>query len=472
MDGGAAIASGGFGCVFRPSIKCKNKKTKKNTVSKLMVKELADRELLESKKIFDEINKIPNSGDFFIIPADICKPGNLTSEDKLNFDTKCDSLLKKKINSKNVNKSLNKLRMIQLLDGGEDLSNFFENNIITANKFIIINNQLVKLLTQGIVKMNDKYIFHFDIKSANILINENTIKLVDWGLSNRINATFVRDKYIPKPLKFRPLHFNMPFSIVLLNDETNIYINNFIKQKHTLNELVDFLFNLYETKISTNIIGKHHDDLIKFILKSHLYPKTNPDLIIFTYMAEIVHHFTENGRFMAEKYFYDVYLKNCDIWGFATVYLLLAIDNIENLSIEYNDKMKFKEEIFKIFRKYIIDCSFKPIPVNKYANELLNLNKLIKKSEIGTSKKVYSTTDSFNKNTFQNLKFFDKFNIKKKITNTSKAYKYIKQKSNTQTRKLSTQTRKLNIHTRKSQVKKPVPRKARAKKYKMKKTNK
>ena len=54
MDGGAAIASGGFGCVFRPSIKCKNKKNKKNTVSKLMIKELADREILESKKIFDE----------------------------------------------------------------------------------------------------------------------------------------------------------------------------------------------------------------------------------------------------------------------------------------------------------------------------------------------------------------------------------------------------------------------------------
>lgn len=472
MDGGAAIASGGFGCVFRPSIKCKNKKTKKNTVSKLMIKELADREILESKKIFDEIQKIPNANDLFIIPADICQPGNLTREDKSQFNTKCDSLLKEKINSKNINKSLTKLRMIQLPDGGEDLSNFFQNTLLSVNKFIIINNQLVKLLTQGIVKMNDKYIFHFDIKSANILINENTIKLIDWGLSNRINAEFVRNKFIPKRLKFRPLHFNMPFSIVLLNDETHIYINNFLKHKHTLNQLVDFLFNLYETKISTNIIGKHHDDLIKFILKSHLYPKINPDLIIFTYMAEIVNHFTENGRFMAEKYFYNVYLKNCDIWGFATVYLLLAIDNIENLSIEYNDKMKFKEEIYKIFRKYIIDCSFKPIPVNQYAKELLNLNKLIKNSEVGISKKVYSTTNSFNKNTFQNLKFFDSFNIKKKIANTSKAYRYIKHNSNTQTRKFSTQPRKFSTQTRKALARKPHARKPRARKPKMKKPKK
>tara|TARA_Y100000992_G_C21270703_1_gene496673 strand:- start:1734 stop:3125 length:1392 start_codon:yes stop_codon:yes gene_type:complete len=452
MEGGAAIASGGFGCVFRPSIKCKNKKTKKNTVSKLMLKELAGREIMESKKIFNEISKIPRSNDYFIIPSDMCQPASLTSEDKLNFDTKCDSLLKEKINSKNINKSLTKLRTIQLPEGGDDLSNYFQNNIITVNRFIVINNQLIRLLTQGIVKMNSKYVFHFDIKSSNILIKDDGVKLIDWGLSNRLNSTFVRDKFIPKRLKFRPLHYNMPFSIIILNDECSIYINTFIKKKHTLNNLIDFLFNLYETTISTKIIGKHHDDLIKFILKSHLYPDINPDLIIFTYIAEIVNHFTENGRFMAEKYFYEVYLKNCDIWGFATVYLLFAIDNIENLSIEYEDKIKFKNELFRIFKKYIIDYSFKPIPVNQYAKDLLNLNKLIKKSVVRKSKKVYSTTNSFNKDTFQNLRYLDISKIKKKITNTSKAHKYVKNKSNTQTRKTKTHTRKTKTHTRKTKT--------------------
>ena len=91
----------------------------------------------------------------------------LTSEDKLNFDTKCDSLLKEKINSKNINKSLTKLSY-SITWGGDDLSNYFQNNIITINRFIVINNQLIRLLTQGIVKMNSKYVFHFDIKSSNI----------------------------------------------------------------------------------------------------------------------------------------------------------------------------------------------------------------------------------------------------------------------------------------------------------------
>ena len=45
MYGGSAIASGGFGCVFKPSIKCKNKKTKKNHVSKLMISKWDDIEI-------------------------------------------------------------------------------------------------------------------------------------------------------------------------------------------------------------------------------------------------------------------------------------------------------------------------------------------------------------------------------------------------------------------------------------------
>jgi hypothetical protein len=41
MKAGAVVGSGGFGCVFRPSLKCVNKKTRKNSaneISKLMLK--------------------------------------------------------------------------------------------------------------------------------------------------------------------------------------------------------------------------------------------------------------------------------------------------------------------------------------------------------------------------------------------------------------------------------------------------
>ena len=41
IKGGEVIASGGFGCVFSPALKCKNKKRTKNKITKLMIRKNA-----------------------------------------------------------------------------------------------------------------------------------------------------------------------------------------------------------------------------------------------------------------------------------------------------------------------------------------------------------------------------------------------------------------------------------------------
>ena len=48
--GGKVLASGGFGCVFSPQLKCKGKTLKNKGISKLMKKEYAVNE-------YDEIQK-------------------------------------------------------------------------------------------------------------------------------------------------------------------------------------------------------------------------------------------------------------------------------------------------------------------------------------------------------------------------------------------------------------------------------
>jgi hypothetical protein len=47
QDGGKPLASGGFGCVFKPALKCKDKNKERkltNQVSKLMLKKYAKKE--------------------------------------------------------------------------------------------------------------------------------------------------------------------------------------------------------------------------------------------------------------------------------------------------------------------------------------------------------------------------------------------------------------------------------------------
>ena len=395
MYGGSAIASGGFGCVFRPSLKCKNKKTKKNHVSKLMLKKYAKNEINDTSKFIKEINSIKNKDKYFIIPKDLCSPNILSLKDKENYDMKCTSLMKHNITSKNINNKLDKLNIIQLPEGGTDLSIYFENNIIHANSFARINTQLIKLLLYGIVSINNKHVYHLDVKSSNILIKEHLVRLIDWGLSLKIKNE------IPFGLKFRPFHYNMPYSIIILNDKVNLYINEFLKINNNIDMLTDYMKKLYETKISTEILGTHHDNLIRFLLKI-LYPNKDPDYIIFRYIAEIIHHFNKDGIFMVKKYFKDVYLKNCDIWGFSTVYLLFVCDNIDNLETSQENKEKLRDSIFYIFKKYIIGYSYKPIPVKEFSKDLFKLNKILIIKQKLKKNKIYNlSTLKFNKDTKQ-----------------------------------------------------------------------
>ena len=52
LIGGEAIAAGGFGCVFRPALKCEGASNRTSGVSKLLTKQYAKSEYDEIAKIF------------------------------------------------------------------------------------------------------------------------------------------------------------------------------------------------------------------------------------------------------------------------------------------------------------------------------------------------------------------------------------------------------------------------------------
>ncbi len=66
--GGDVIGSGGFGCVFRPALKCSKKKQRKtNMVSKLMTKKHAKKEFSTIKEIKKRVKTIPQYSDYFLV---------------------------------------------------------------------------------------------------------------------------------------------------------------------------------------------------------------------------------------------------------------------------------------------------------------------------------------------------------------------------------------------------------------------
>jgi hypothetical protein len=127
--GGKIIATGGFGCIFSPALRCNGTKNRrKNTVTKLMTSKYAKQEYDNLLKLNNLLDKIPKYEDYFLInDFSICKPAKLTKTDLSNFN-KCDALQKKNITKKNINSSLNDILALNIPYGGITIDSFIIHN--------------------------------------------------------------------------------------------------------------------------------------------------------------------------------------------------------------------------------------------------------------------------------------------------------------------------------------------------------
>ena len=124
--GGKVLASGGYGCVFTPALRCAKSKTRKRgQVSKLMTTKHATKEYNEISKFKEQLHTIHNYSDYFLLDdITICQPTELTSADLTNFKQKCKALPKDNITYTNVNDSLDKLMVLNMPDGGIPVDDF------------------------------------------------------------------------------------------------------------------------------------------------------------------------------------------------------------------------------------------------------------------------------------------------------------------------------------------------------------
>jgi len=430
--GGKILASGGFGCVFSPALKCKNsKKREKNKVSKLMTLKNAKEEYDTLIDVKEKLNKIPNYKDYFLVDNySICIPDNLTKTDLSNFN-KCSALKKKNITKKNINKTLDKLLVLNMPYGGITLEQFFTNNK-NYNRLKEVNNHMIQLLKYGIIEMNEQNIYHSDIKGSNILIddvekNSMTVRLIDWSLATEY-IPFKNNKF-PHNWKNRPLQFNVPFSVLLFTDlfvekyttfleknhrETSrSSLSQFIKQYLTewfkerglghlkyINKIMYTIFyydldvgnidiskrattettNNYTVSSSANANAtttspNKNEQMKKYVEKTYTFP------YIINYLVEILVHFTKfksDGSLNLRFYLDNVFIKIVDIWGFIISYFPFYELFFEN----YHDLTKEQHVIFKkirtIFLKYLYEPRIKPIEIKDLEHELKEINDFIK----------------------------------------------------------------------------------------------
>jgi len=410
--GGKAIDAGSYGCVFRPSLKCSDNSNNYNPshVSKLMYEEDIGKEIDEMNKVKKIIDTIPNNSKYFLVSDTYtCSPSALNKTDLESFDKTCDLFTDNGINASNVNNNLNRLKILNLPDGGMTIDNYIMRLLNGNNKykpFIRLNTALISLLKNGIVPINKYKLNHFDIKGNNILITHDgeLARLIDWGLAGENDGIT-----IPPEIKNRSIHFNMPFS--------GIFFNNYVKK------LLPHEFNRQKSSSVSYNKKAGHNELMKIIAikmlnttlnksKGHyksvlrilhdiykIYAiemiresgEINYDVLevntIIEYIQSVLSMYVdENGVFNETKYFYEVFTKNADIWGFLMCYtkfiehgVIYGIDN----SIKYVIDKNLINSICRILLKYCYSPEFsvKPIDVSELIKELESLNLIAEKEE-------------------------------------------------------------------------------------------
>jgi serine/threonine protein kinase len=326
QTGGIPIFAGAQGCVFKPSLKCKNQVRNYNdgNISKLGQKEGAEAEMREYDKIKQYLRQIKNYKQYFSVQAALCEPDPLEPHDLVNFDDVCTNLKRGNITATNVNANLSQLRMINMPDLGIDLKKWMEQTSFNATNLRQLNDYISQLLIHAVVPMNQLGVIHNDLKSENVMIDRtNNSRIIDWGLAGITTPTQV----IPvHHFMNNPVTFNRPFStMVISTDALELYSSVVLKSMNTE-------FTMERIKHFTRAMYKEYIDIfdisgykyLQYIFKS-MFGSDNDEALMDTvaaYNAEILYHFTDrvNRTFRLDEYFGKVYRYNTDVWGLMSVF--------------------------------------------------------------------------------------------------------------------------------------------------------
>jgi hypothetical protein len=313
---------------------------------------------MEITKYLPILQKIPNYKNYFIIEgANICQPAPLTQTDLSNFDIKCKVLKKRHIDSININKNLNKLKSLNLQDGGVELGTYIYSGL-SLDGMKDLNERMIQLLVNGILPMNKYHVYHADIKEANIVVDASKyVRLIDWGLS----MYTANGKNIPDVLENKPLQYNLPFSIILFNSTFKTMYSTFLKTTIDLdNNSVGEFLKEYLEKWNTKR-GKGHIKTITSIWSGITGKQNIQDSIIIPYLSAILLEYTRNGQFDKIGYFKNVFLKLLDLWGFIICYSAFLETGYKN------------EKINNLILNYLYRTPTENINIDELVHDLKNI---------------------------------------------------------------------------------------------------
>ena len=386
LSGGVPIASGGYGCVFDPALKCEDPKQPydPNLISKLMVKRHGESEKKEILKFAPILSKIPNAEKYFILNINSCTPAPLSSEDLKDYDAKCKNFRKKpEFRAANMRKKhvLNELLILNMLNGGVDLDAYLSKKPVDAEKIYNVVYGIKDLINNAILPMNKLGVYHLDLKPANIVIDRNNqMRIIDWGISDIIKDTSQLTRMLPKSVQF-----NNPFYMVLADQRFLSMYNDFVRfdpdPEKNMNEMITYYYKEWEQRR-----GEGHTRYIHMLMnelkksKRHHYSIVDIkyNTIIESLIKAIMVHTNFEKRVFDYKEFMRTLYHNIDLWGALITFALFFFGNIENeITLSEKDKKEFLKQTEALLDKYLFN-NFKKIDVAELNKDLDNILLIVK----------------------------------------------------------------------------------------------
>ncbi len=229
------LASGTYGCVYKPSIKCdictdKICKKDSNVVSKYMNNTHAIKEL----KTFNNLHL-----------------NNINSEHKYHIGKpyKCNPTPNFKPNPYECDVDIQNPSILLYEDGGKDLDNYLKKPCLPYDFF----NKMEKLL-EFILMMLKSRIAHCDIKNGNIVsgVNGNNFRFIDFGMGINFDNRFIYDTIFSQAYEFWT-----PSCIFLSGRPENISNKQIIKYSRSFYKKKEYnkFLNTYIKKYIPDVIS-------------------------------------------------------------------------------------------------------------------------------------------------------------------------------------------------------------------------
>lgn len=350
------IGEGTYGCVHKPSLKCKNKPkiNNSNIVSKLMTDAYASEELNE----FKVIKKADKKENFHLGKPKSCKVEN-------NIDNHLAIR-----NCSGFNPDLiDNYSLLLLKDGGDDLRKFSkqikELSSNDANTRMVEHFWLeVSRILFGIKTLHDNENIHHDLKHQNIVYNKDKkrINFIDFGLMTT-KSKIIKDAKNSN-YDFAINHWSFPIEMKLYN-------------KRTFNEVIQFNSKKLKNYITDNLydITEYHSHFFECILEindrqsSKYKNKVN---MFFNNYYQMISNLSSNQYDL----FLDKSIETIDTYGTATGLLYVLKNCKKHITDELYKDLKGLFLNMVNFNVFIRDSP--EVVVSKYENILLK-HDLLKK---------------------------------------------------------------------------------------------